>query len=227
MKEGWEGSRGSLRVGEEASRDPQLAQTVGGSAATVTPSLTHLCLLQRHEKPWSVEHGSQHPGKIPHGPPKGPPAAQHIIHLPWINIHACFSLLPLRVTRCSSLSPLCSNMQHLTIYSLGTCTTCIFLFADARPFPPPTLLPALGHLVLAVTRATCSLHTYLFPCDGPSSPKVQPLALDWPSAHRRLWGILAGCSRRDISCGVQWLVAISSDRQLGEFTVQKQLQPGK
>lgn len=65
-------------------------------------------------------------------------------------------------------------MQHFTIYSLGTCATCIFLFADARPFPPPTLLPALGHLVLAVTRATCSLHTYLFLVMAPAAPRCSP-----------------------------------------------------
>lgn len=67
---------------------------MGGFAATVTPPLTHLCLLQHHEKPWSVEHGLQCPGKIPHGPTKSPPAAQHIIHLLWINIRACSPLLP-------------------------------------------------------------------------------------------------------------------------------------
>lgn len=33
--EGWGGSQGPLRVGEGASKDPQLAQTGGGSAAGI------------------------------------------------------------------------------------------------------------------------------------------------------------------------------------------------
>lgn len=184
-------------MGEGASRDPLLAHTVGGSAATA-PSVTlpHTCLLHYHEKPRSVGHSLECPGKAPTSwsTQRCPPTAHLIIHLPWTNtclFPSASSLLG--VTRCSSLSLSLCSLKHAASHHLfltpGDMYSLVFLFADARPFPPLTLLPAHGHLVLAAARATCSLLSYLFPLMAAAGqPLAQPPAPDRPSAQPPLRG---------------------------------------
>lgn len=99
--------------------------------------------------------------------------------------------------------------SHLSLCSLLMDTLCW-----QRPEPP------------AACSVTCSLS---WPQQG--SPWRSPLlrtgrALS-PRSAALGQSILAVRPRRDISGGLRWLVAISSNRQLGEFTAQKQPQPGK
>lgn len=154
-------------MGEGVIRDPQLAQTGTGSAATapsVTHPLTHLCLLQHHEQPQATGHGLEYPSKIPQSPPKGVPPPPSTSSTSHGQTRACFPLPPP-----SCVSPgapafplLCAASHHLSL-TLGDVCELHFSLCCCKAVPSSRTAPCSRTPCVGSPRGPRSLHSVPVP----------------------------------------------------------------